>query len=317
MRKIDLLKLISLQLHTLRTVFTDAGCTEVITPSLEANGFLPFQKPIKVAFDGRDALLTVSPDPYLAEAAAHAERVFSISNAFRAEDPSLNRLLEFRYAQAWLPGVLGDATYLVERIFTRFLSALAIGRMISAERLNELRQVSIPFRKVTYLDALRMVGKTTGDHLDHANHLQLCQLSGDKPIFLIEFPPEEQPLAFDSVQREVNQNTVLEYFELITPYSGETGNGRQIETRESQYKVQFGKSLFASELARLGAPCAHVDIHADLLKGFTEPLVVVGIGLERMLQFFIAANSIEESVLFPITSDHLPDMIFACGSGRG
>lgn len=316
MKKIDSIKLVNQQLRTLRDVFTDAGCIEIVTPSLEPKGPIPFQSPIQVTLNGVDALLSVAPDPYLVSAAQSAERVFTIANAFRDDDPSSNRLLEFRYAQAWLPGSLSDGMYLTERVFLAFLSEVLTRRMLPADRLDEIQTLQAPFRRLCYSDALSALGKQPNNKLVHDDHLQLCKLEGNRPIILIDFPPREEPSIFDAIHRKKNGDTVLAYFELIAPYAGEVGSGRQIETDLAKLQAQFSSSAYVNELKLAGQSTAPVDEYANLLQSFSGPLVATGVGLERMLQFFMGETTIENTVLFPVNRNRLSS-VKGLGSPRG
>lgn len=263
------------QLRAMRSAFDNARFTEVLTPALELASVKDHQA-LETRLAGQVFSLAISPDPWLERCLSVRDRVFAISKAFREESINEERLAEFHYAQFWMYATLADAMSFLELVFWTTANELSTGLTLAGSSM-QAPQLSIPFPRLTYRDAALSIGKTSADKLDRNDYLKLCAAHGS-PIFLVRFPPEHEPRLVDAVRLNEGTEELLVNFELITPFAGEVGNGREVQATDS----------------RSAAVCA-------------------GVGLERMAQFFLSTASIADASSLPPTTAR----ILGAGQGRG
>ncbi|MGN3708649.1 amino acid--tRNA ligase-related protein [Achromobacter xylosoxidans] len=253
------------QLRAMRSAFYKARFTEVLTPALEVITVRDTLA-LETSLAGQTFALSISPDPWLEQCLSVKDRVFSIAKAFREDSIDTVRLAEFHYAQFWMYASLEDAMSLLEFIFSKMFNELDTQLVLAGQSVPK-PDFCLPFPRMTYNDAALSIGKTSADKLNRDDYINICARHGS-PVFVLHFPPEHEPRLEDAVKLKEGSQELLENFELIAPFAGEVGSGREVLVSASQ-----------------------------------DATVCAGIGLERMAQYFLSESSIvEASSLQPIAT---------------
>ena len=317
-RKVFLLRTKIVQ--AIRSFLNDRGYIEVETPMMQSIPGGATAKPFKTHHNAldMDLFLRIAPELYLKRLLVGGfEKVYEINRNFRNEGISTRHnpeftMLEFYTAYADYR-VLMDMTELM-------ISSIAqdvLGKT-EVEYEGHLINLSPPWKRITYLDALREAGvsdevltdgakareyaKKLGAHLTGREPLgkvlneifeALVEPKLIQPTFITDYPTDISPL---SKKCDDNPNFV-ERFELFV-VGRELANAFSELNDPVDQKERFLKQVSEGEAGDEEAHQMDEDFIRALEYGM-PPAAGEGIGIDRLVMLLTGASSIRDVILFP------------------
>ena len=317
-RKVFLLRTKIVQ--AIRSFLNDRGYIEVETPMMQSIPGGATAKPFKTHHNAldMDLFLRIAPELYLKRLLVGGfEKVYEINRNFRNEGISTRHnpeftMLEFYTAYADYR-VLMDMTELM-------ISSIAqdvLGKT-EVEYEGHLINLSPPWKRITYLDALREAGvsdevltdgakareyaKKLGAHLTGGEPLgkvlneifeALVEPKLIQPTFITDYPTDISPL---SKKCDDNPNFV-ERFELFV-VGRELANAFSELNDPVDQKERFLKQVSEGEAGDEEAHQMDEDFIRALEYGM-PPAAGEGIGIDRLVMLLTGASSIRDVILFP------------------
>jgi lysyl-tRNA synthetase class 2 len=317
-RKVFLLRTKIVQ--AIRSFLNNRGYIEVETPMMQSIPGGATAKPFKTHHNAldMDLFLRIAPELYLKRLLVGGfEKVYEINRNFRNEGISTRHnpeftMLEFYTAYADYR-VLMDMTELM-------ISSIAqdvLGKT-EVEYEGHLIKLSPPWKRITYLDALREAGvsdevltdgakareyaKKLGAHLTGGEPLgkvlneifeALVEPKLIQPTFITDYPTDISPL---SKKCDDNPNFV-ERFELFV-VERELANAFSELNDPVDQKERFLKQVSEGEAGDEEAHQMDEDFIRALEYGM-PPAAGEGIGIDRLVMLLTGASSIRDVILFP------------------
>ena len=268
--------------------------TPIITGAIGEGGAGLFE----IDYFEQPAYLAQTGQLYGEAAAAALGKIYTFGPTFRAEKSKTRRhLTEFWMLEpevAWYDNAdnmrLQEdlVSYLVERALERCRDDLQ-----TLERdLTPLQNVTPPFPRVDYTDAVRMLQEKGneiqwGQDLGAPDETTLAE-QFDRPVFVMNYPREAK--AFYMKENPADPRTVL-CDDLLAP----EGYGEIIGC--SQREDDHDKLL--ARIRAEGLPEASYNWYLDLRKYGTFPHSGFGLGLERTVAWITGRPHIRECIPFP------------------
>ncbi len=226
------------------------------------------------------------------------EKIFAISPNIRLESVASvateRHLAEFRQvdleqAHATYYDVMRVAERLVQYVCKRVLKRCT-GEVETFER--RLRTPTLPFRKLTYKEALDTLAEK-GLEVEYGKEIPWLEekaLSAmfQEPFFVVDYPLTARGF-YD--REDPKRSGVLRDFDLLYPEGfGEAVSGGE---REHTFKGVIKRMQLTSE-----DPAAY-DWYLEMLKDGVSPSAGFGIGVERLTRWICGLRAIWEAVPFP------------------
>jgi lysyl-tRNA synthetase class 2 len=317
-RKVFLLRTKIVQ--AIRSFLNDRGYIEVETPMMQSIPGGATAKPFKTHHNAldMDLFLRIAPELYLKRLLVGGfEKVYEINRNFRNEGISTRHnpeftMLEFYTAYADYR-VLMDMTELMISGITQDV----LGKT-EVEYEEHLINLSPPWKRITYFDALREAGvsdevltdgvkardyaKKLGAHLTGGEPLgkvlneifeALVEPKLIQPTFITDYPTDISPL---SKKCDDNPNFV-ERFELFV-VGRELANAFSELNDPVDQKERFLKQVSEGEAGDEEAHQMDDDFIRALEYGM-PPAAGEGIGIDRLVMLLTGASSIRDVILFP------------------
>ncbi|MCD6477092.1 MAG: asparagine--tRNA ligase [Candidatus Aenigmarchaeota archaeon] len=279
----------------------------------DERGFYEIQSPIftKLGCEGGSTLFEVKygdkKGVYLsqswqlyAEAMIYSlERIFTLAPSFRAEKSRTRRhLSEYWHHEMEAAWITHDQLmefeedliiYIVKHMLKHCKDELIeLGR-----DLKELEKIKKPFLKITYKEAIEILGKQYGHDLTDKDERELLEKIGKGPIFITSFPREMK--AFYMKKDPKDPKTVLAS-DLLLPGVGEvTGGSERISDLD-----ELKESLKIFKLKK-----EDYKWYIDLRKYGSVPHSGFGLGIERLLMWLTCVDHIMDAIPFPRTIDRV------------
>jgi asparaginyl-tRNA synthetase len=277
-----------------------------------SKGFVEYQSPIltKAACEGGASLFSVDhpiKPLYLsqswqlhAEAGIFAlEKIYTITPAFRAEKSrTIRHLAEYWTAEmeaAWMTfeEMLEHEEELIIYVVKHILKYCKKELKELERDLKDLEELKRPFKRITYKEAIKMLGKEWGYDITDKEERDLVEKLGSKPVFITSFPRDMK--AFYMKVDPEDSKTVLAA-DLLMPGIGEVVGGSE---RISDMK-ELLDSLKLFKLDR-----KDYEWYIDLRKYGSVPHSGFGLGIERLVMWITGAKHIMETIPFPRTMDRV------------
>ena len=288
--------------------------TKAYREALEAEDFVEFQAPKIVGddaegganvfkleyFKGQDAFLATSPQLYKQIMVGVYERVFNVSNVFRAEKHSTSRHLnEYSTMDAEMGfiedhhDVMGVLSRTMHHIAEHLKGTCAEEfKLLGAELPNAPKE--FPFMKLR--EAQELIYKETGEDcreekdLEPSHERWLCEyaqkeLNSDF-IFITHFPI--QKTAFYAYEDQEDPG-FTKYFDLLFRGVEITSGGQRNHDYDTLVKRIEMKGLDPENFA----------FYLQAFKYGMPPHGGWGMGLERLTQKFLNIDNVKEATLFP------------------
>jgi lysyl-tRNA synthetase class 2 len=306
--------------QAIRRFLNERGYIEVETPMMQSIPGGATAKPFKTHHNAldMDLFLRIAPELYLKRLLVGGfERVYEINRNFRNEGISTRHnpeftMLEFYTAYADYRVLMDMTEQMISSIAQEVLGKTEV------EYEGHLINLSPPWKRITYFDALREAGvsedvlndgvkareyaKKLGAHLTGGEPLgkvlneifeALVEPKLIQPTFITDYPTDISPL---SKKRDDNPNFV-ERFELFV-VGRELANAFSELNDPVDQKERFLKQVSEGEAGDEEAHQMDDDFIRALEYGM-PPAAGEGIGIDRLVMLLTGASSIRDVILFP------------------
>ena len=273
-------------LQAVRTFLITRDFIEIQTPKMVATATEGGTQLFPIAYFDREAFLNQSPQLYKQiMMAAGLERVFEIGPIFRAEEHDtrkhLNEVTSIDVEASFMDDQ--DVMTLLEECIHRVYVAVAETCSAQLQALRvDISVPSIPFRRITYAEAISIADIPWGDDLDTAAEKAVGEEIGEH-YFIVDWPVELKPFY---VQPHDN---LCYAFDLMHPRMELASGARRVHEYDLLYQQLSGKLLAPENFA----------FYLDAFRFGMPPHAGWGLGAERLLVTMLGLGNIRESVLFP------------------
>jgi aspartyl-tRNA synthetase len=273
-------------LHEVRAFLVARDFVEIQTPKIVATATEGGTQLFPISYFDREAFLNQSPQLYKQiMMAAGLERVFEVGPIFRAEEHDtrkhLNEVTSIDVEAAFMDDheVMGILEELIQHVY------VAIAERCSAP-LQELGVTlavpHVPFRRITYADAIEIADILWGDDLDTAAEKAVGKEIGEH-YFIVGWPVELKPFYVQP------HNNLCYAFDLMHPRMELASGARRIHDHRLLSRQLAGKFLAPESFT----------FYLDAFRFGMPPHAGWGLGAERLLMTMLGLANIRESVLFP------------------
>lgn len=309
-KMIEIAKIRTSMFKFLRQWFSDNDWME-ITPPLIVKGSVEGGSTLfKLNYFDDVAFLSQSAQLYLEAMIFSLGPVWSLTSSFRAErSRTIRHLAEFSHLECESPWVsLKDLLQIQEKLVRSAIDKTINDRKESLKLLkidtSRFRDLAEPFHKITYDQAIEKLesldfkiseidGKSRtirwGDDLNIDSERELTRKMMT-PLFITEYPTKVKP--FYVKENQDRPGTSLT-FDLLGPQGyGELSSGGM---REDNLPI------LSQRIKQTGLDPIDYGWYLDLRKYGSVEHGGFGMGIERLLRWFIGIEDIKDSVLFPRT----------------
>ena len=303
LRRPEIMAIFKIRSSTFRAVrdfFHNEGFVEIHTPKIIATATEGGTELFSMKYFEKDAFLAQSPQLYKQiMMASGLDRVFEIAPIFRAEEHNTTRHLN----EAWsIDGEMAfienedEVMKLLEHLITYVVNHVRESNEKELQILGfELEKPRLPFRRVTYTEALEILGDlgkeiSWGEDIDTEGEKLLGQYikeNYDEDLYFIyQYPSSAKPFY---IMRYDNKPEISRSFDL--EYRGiEITSGGQREHRYEKLKAQ---------IAEQGLNVESFDFYLKAFRYGMPPHGGFGLGAERLIKQMLNLGNIREVILFP------------------
>lgn len=284
----------------LRRYFYENGFTEINTPKIITTATEGGAELFPILFYGREAFLAQSPQLYKQMSLNMFEKVFEIDSYYRAQKFDTPRHL----AEFWSIDVeaslytLNDLINLIEDMITYLVEKLSEEAEKELVYLNtSLPDVSRPFKRITYIDALNNLGKKGlkvefGDDLG-AEELRYLSKEVSEPYFIVYWPKSIR--AFYYKPKKDDPRLTLS-FDLMWPLK----EGHPLELSSGGERINDPITL-SSSLKEKGLYPEAYEWYLDMFRYGMPPHGGFGMGLDRLIMGLLNLPTVLDAVFSPRT----------------
>jgi asparaginyl-tRNA synthetase len=284
-------------LSSARNWFESHGFTEVQVPTLTSAAVEGGSTLFEVKYFDEKAFLTQSWQLYAEALIASVGRIFTVAPSFRAEKSRTRRhLTEYWHLEAEAPwcdldGVMEIEEQLLSQIVEKLAQTCRPEFELLGRKLEDLEKIKPPFCRISYDEALAMLGKDSGiewgDDLGYEQEKILVE-KFDKPFFVTRYPKKAK--AFYHKPDPDNPKVTLSA-DLLAPEGwGEiTGGGQRIE----DYDELLGR------IREENLDPKSYSWYLDLRKFGSVPHSGFGLGVDRVVAWLCKLDHIRDATAFP------------------
>jgi len=280
------------------------GFTEIQAPSMSGATSEGGSETFEVKYFDRKAYLTQSWQFYAENFVNAVERAYAIAPSFRAEKSKtpwhVTEFWHFEVEGAWMDlkedMVIAEECieYAIKKILSENIRELEI---LEAD-VSKLKKVKIPFKRVTYKDAIETLVKNGhkikyGDDFKSAEERGLAKYYGNNFVFVTNYPLSL--LKFYHGEDSKNPGTGTN-FNLLAPEVGEMVDG-------SQREPDLNKIVERLKRAKMDLGAS--DWYLDSRRYGSVPHAGFGLGIERFAAWICGFDTIKDSIPFPRTPTRL------------
>ncbi len=290
-RNLAIFKIRAQALQAIRSCFLKKGFIEIQTPKIIAAGAEGGATLFKVDYFEDIAYLAQSPQLYKEQLTASLERVFEISDFFRAEKSHTRRHL------SQFTSVDLEAAYCDEEDVMEFLEDIVVSciKDVAKKCKEELallnRNLKVPkrpFERITYSQALEEL-YAMGRKLNFGEDLKDEDLGhlGKKHrgfYFIVDWPLQLKPFYIEGKNSELSRSFDLQY-----GYLEIASGGMRVSRRE----------VLEKRLKDLGVNLEGFKEHLETFSWGMPPHAGWGMGFDRLLMVITGCKNIREVILYP------------------
>jgi len=273
-------------LHEVRSFLVARDFIEIQTPKMVATATEGGTQLFPISYFDREAFLNQSPQLYKQiMMAAGLERVFEVGPIFRAEEHDtrkhLNEVTSIDVEASFMDDheVMGLLEELIQHVYVATAERCSAPLHVLGVTLSVPH---IPFRRITYADAIESADIPWGDDLDTAAEKAVGEEIGEH-YFIVDWPVELKPFYVQP------HNNLCYAFDLMHPRMELASGARRIHDHRLLSKQLAGKFLAPESFA----------FYLDAFRFGMPPHAGWGLGAERLLMTMLGLANIRESVLFP------------------
>ncbi|HJM79739.1 MAG TPA: aspartate--tRNA(Asn) ligase [Nitrosopumilus sp.] len=286
-------------LQALRKTLVEKKFIEITTPKIIGSASEGGADLFSLEYFGKTAYLAQSPQLYKEQMTIGLERVFEISNFYRAENSHTGRhLTEFTSIDI-------EAAFMDYEDVMDVLEALVIAvYKFTAENCKKEQESiehtieipSAPFERITYsqcVDELKKAGEKIefGDDLLDS-HLRIIGNNHPGFYFLTDWPMKLKPFY---IREKDEDATLSRSFDLQYGYLELSSGGTRLHDSE----------LLKARLSEQGLDPAQFEDHLKTFDWGMPPHSGWGMGLDRLMTTLIEIDNVREVVLYPRDPDRL------------
>ncbi len=286
-------------LQSLRKTLAEKKFIEITTPKIIGSASEGGADLFSLDYFGKTAYLAQSPQLYKEQMTIGLERVFEISNFYRAEHSHTGRhLSEFTSIDIEAAFMdYNDVMNVLESLVLEVYKATSKNCKKEQEAIeHEIEVPSSPFERITYtqcIDELKEEGEKieTGDDLLDS-HLRIIGKNHPGFFFLIDWPMKLKPFY---IREKDEDKTLSRSFDLQYGYLELASGGTRLHNPET----------LRSRLAEQGLNPAQFADHLKTFDWGMPPHSGWGMGLDRLMTTIIGIDNVREVVLYPRDPDRL------------
>ena len=260
------------------------------------------------------AYLSQTAQLYLEGLTPYLKKVYAIGPSFRAEAGDDDRhLTEFTMLEIEFAGGFEDLLRYIERtIFQAIKDILKLSEGIKEElkishgNLKRLEKVRLPFPRIMYDEAIKILGLSFGDDISSKNEQILIAKFGNQPLFITKFPnplyDHGKEIAvekfFNMIPDPENPARVLSA-DLILPFGGEAVGAAQRVHKFEELKWRLENSRMFKRLQQKGGELNDFGWYFERIKEKSVPHSGCGFGIGRIMKFLAGEENIKRVITFP------------------
>ena len=286
-------------LQSLRKTLSEKKFLEITTPKIIGSASEGGADLFSLEYFGRTAYLAQSPQLYKEQMTIGLERVFEISNFYRAENSHTGRhLSEFTSIDIEAAFMdYNDVMDVLESLVMEVYKFTSENCKKEQEVIGHVIKVpTSPFERITYnqcIDELKKEGETVefGDDLLDS-HLRIIGKNHPGFFFLTDWPMKLKPFYI----REKDEDTELSRsFDLQFGYLELSSGGTRLHDPE----------MLKARLKEQDLDPAQFTDHLKAFDWGMPPHSGWGMGLDRLMTTLIGIDNVREVVLYPRDPDRL------------
>ena len=286
-------------LQILRKTLSEKKFIEITTPKIIGSASEGGADLFSLEYFGKTAYLAQSPQLYKEQMTIGLERVFEISNFYRAENSHTGRhLTEFTSIDI-------EAAFMDYEDVMDVLEALVIAVYKFTSENCKKEQESIghtieiptaPFERITYSQCVEEL-KKTGEEIEFGDdlldsHLRIIGKNHPGFYFLTDWPMKLKPFY---IREKDEDATLSRSFDLQYGYLELSSGGTRLHDAE----------LLKARLTEQGLDPAQFADHLKTYDWGMPPHSGWGMGLDRLMTTLIGIDNVREVVLYPRDPDRL------------
>ena len=286
-------------LQALRKTLVEKKFIEITTPKIIGSASEGGADLFSLDYFGKTAYLAQSPQLYKEQMTIGLERVFEISNFYRAENSHTGRhLTEFtsidiEAAFMDYEDVMDVLEALVIAVYT-FTAENCKKEQESIEHIIEIP--SAPFERITYSQCVEEL-KKAGEKIEFGDdlldsHLRIIGDNHPGFYFLTDWPMKLKPFY---IREKDEDATLSRSFDLQYGYLELSSGGTRLHDSE----------LLKARLSEQGLDPAQFEDHLKTFDWGMPPHSGWGMGLDRLMTTLIGMDNVREVVLYPRDPDRL------------
>jgi len=286
-------------LETLRNTLSQKKFIEITTPKIIGSASEGGADLFSLDYFGKTAYLAQSPQLYKEQMTIGLERVYEISNFYRAEKSHTGRhLSEFTSVDIEAAFMdYNDVMDVLEFLVLEVYKHTAENCKKEQEVIGHTIEIpSAPFERITYssvIDELKQNGEKIefGDDLLDS-HLRMVGEKHPGFYFLTDWPMKLKPFY---IREKDEDPTLSRSFDLQYGYLELSSGGTRLHNRE----------VLKARLKEQGLDPAQFADHLQTFDWGMPPHSGWGMGLDRLMTTLIGIDNVREVVLYPRDPDRL------------
>jgi aspartyl-tRNA synthetase len=286
-------------LETLRNTLSNKKFIEITTPKIIGSASEGGADLFSLDYFGKTAYLAQSPQLYKEQMTLGLERVYEISNFYRAEKSHTGRhLSEFTSVDIEAAFMdYNDVMDILEALVMEVYKHTADNCKKEQEIIGHTIEIpSSPFERITYsqvIDELKQQGEKVefGDDLLDS-HLRMIGEKHPGFYFLTDWPMKLKPFY---IREKDEDPTLSRSFDLQYGYLELSSGGTRLHNTE----------ILKARLKEQGLDPAQFEDHLQTFDWGMPPHSGWGMGLDRLMTTLIGIDNVREVVLYPRDPDRL------------
>jgi aspartyl-tRNA synthetase len=286
-------------LETLRNTLSSKKFIEITTPKIIGSASEGGADLFSLEYFGKTAYLAQSPQLYKEQMTLGLERVYEISNFYRAEKSHTGRhLSEFTSVDIEAAFMdYNDVMDVLEALVMEVYKYTADNCKKEQEVIGHTIEIpSSPFERITYsqvIDELKQQGEKVefGDDLLDS-HLRMIGEKHPGFYFLTDWPMKLKPFY---IREKDEDSTLSRSFDLQYGYLELSSGGTRLHNTE----------ILKARLKEQGLDPAQFEDHLQTFDWGMPPHSGWGMGLDRLMTTLIGIDNVREVVLYPRDPDRL------------
>ncbi|MCH7560121.1 MAG: aspartate--tRNA(Asn) ligase [Thaumarchaeota archaeon] len=286
-------------LQSLRKTLSEKKFLEITTPKIIGTASEGGADLFSLDYFGKTAYLAQSPQLYKEQMTIGLERVFEISNFYRAENSHTGRhLTEFTSVDIEAAFMdYDDVMNILEHLIIEVYKFVSENCKKEQEVIGHTIEVpSSPFERITYKDCIEEL-KKEGEKIEFGDdlldsHLRIIGKNHPGFYFLIDWPMKLKPFY---IREKEEDPTLSRSFDLQHGFLELSSGGTRLHDSK----------LLKSRLAEQGLDPAQFTDHLKTFDWGMPPHSGWGMGLDRLMITLIGMDNIREVVLYPRDPDRL------------